>query len=354
MIGGCATAPAPATGPAVTPQAQASTARAEQVETLLRAGRSLAAEHKPVEAEVQLRRAIQLAWGFGAPWARYRADGFSALAQCLIEQKRIADARDAMDQALRLLKPGSLADDQLISDLEALRAESFRDEQNPTLAVAPFAAAIQAASRHPAELAPPLILLSLRLAETLQGLGRRQEATNTLDRALAVAKEHREQQGGAALARRVASALAALYDAAGEPARAQALLAEFGAAPERAPTVTVAVAASPAAPSNGSTSNAANTSNTAKEVAAMQADFRACYRKSLATNSDIEGKVELILQVAADGHVTNVKAQASSLPHYAVDCLVKRAALGRFDPPMGGATQFTLPVTFVKQEHEEF
>ena len=342
MTGGCATAPATATVPAAsTAQAQASPERAKQVETLLRAGRSLAAEHKPADAEVQLRRAIQLAWGFGAPWSRYRADGLSALAQCLVEQKRVADARDAMEQALRLLKPGSLADDQLISELEARRAESFRDEQNPSLAVAPFAAAIEAASRHPAELAPPLILLSLRLAETLQGLGRRQEATNTLDRALTVAKE---QHGGAALARRVASALAVLYDAAGEPARAHALLAEFGAAQNPAPTVTGAAgAAAPAA-----------ASNTAKEVAAMQADFRACYRRSLATNSDVEGKVDLVLQVAADGHVTNVKAQGSSLPNYAVDCLLKRASIARFDPPMGGATQLMLPVTFVKQDREEF
>ncbi len=315
--------------------------RAKQVETLLGAGRSLAAQHKPAEAEVQLRRAIQLAWGFGAPWSRYRADGLSALAQCLVDQKRVADARDAIEQALRLLKPGSLADDQLISDLEARRAESFRDEQNPSMAVAPFAAAIQAASRHPTELAPPLILLSLRLAETLQGLGRRQEATTTLDRALTVAKE---QRGGAALARRVASALAVLYDAAGDPARAQALLAEFGAAQNPPPTVTPAAGgAAPAA-----------ASNTAKEVAAMQADFRACYRRSLATNSDVEGKVELVLQVAADGHVTNVRAERSTLPAYSVDCLRERASIARFDPPMGGATQLTVPVTFVKQEHEEF
>ncbi len=340
MTGGCATAPAPASAPATSAsQTQVSAARAQQVETLLGAGRSLAAEHKPTEAEVQLRRAIQLAWGFGAPWSRYRADGLSALAQCLLDQKRIADARDAIEQALRLLKPGSLADDQLISDLEARRAESFRDEQNPSMAVAPFAAAIEAASRHPAELAPPLILLSLRLAETLQGLGRRQEATNTLGRALTVAKE---QQGGAALARRVASALAVLYDAAGDPAHAQALLAEFGAAQNPAPTVAAGGAVPAAAP------------NTTREVAAMQADFRACYRKSLATNSDVEGKVDLVLQVAADGHVTDVKAIRSSLPNYAVDCLIKRASVGRFDPPMGGATQFTLPVTFVKQEHEEF
>ncbi len=342
---GCGGAPTPtpttATATAAVRPEQQATARAKQVETLLDAGRSLAKQHRPAEAEVQLRRAIQLAWGFGPPWSRYRADALSVLAQCLVDQQRTADARDALEQALKLLKPGALADDRLIADLEARRAESFRGD--PSLAVAPFAAAIQAASRHPAELGPPLILLSLRLAETLQGLGRRQEATNTLDRALSVAKQ---QQGGAALARRVASALAALYEAAGDPARAQALRAEFGAAQNPPPTLAPAKGAAAA--------GSAAASNTAKEVAAMQADFRACYRASLATNSDVEGKVELLLQVAADGHVTNVKAQGSSLPNYAVDCLIKRASIARFDPPMGGATQLTLPVTFIKQEHEEF
>ena len=47
-------------------------ARAARVETLLGSGRAFVQQKRLPEAEMQLRQAIQLAWGFAEPWLRYR------------------------------------------------------------------------------------------------------------------------------------------------------------------------------------------------------------------------------------------------------------------------------------------
>src|SRR6185295_13960762 len=101
----------------------------------------------------------------------------------------------------------------------------------------------------------------------------------------------------------------------------------------------------PAAASERAGATAASSTSSAKpnlggdkatlEVASMQADFRACYQASLADDYDLAGKVELVIRVAADGRVADVKATGPSLPPTTVDCLLRRAALARFDPPEG-------------------
>ena len=339
MVCGCASSQPPATAAvALTAQQQAAAARAQQVETQLALGRALSTQHRAADAEQQLRRALQLSWGFGEPWSRYRADGLGELGRALFAQGRTTDARAAVTEALGLLKPGALASDRQISELETTRAESFRYDQQPALAIAPFAAAVTATSRHPAELATAQIALSLRLADTLQRLGERQRATKTLEGVLDMARS----QAGATLAERVAQALAPLYEAAGEPRRARELLAAYGGALD----------SSPSAPSPSANAANASPNSTAKEVVSMQADFRACYRASLADDGDVQGKVELVIQIAADGRVVNVKADGGGLPTNAVNCLLKRASIAQFDPPMGGATVLTVPVTFVKQEND--
>jgi tetratricopeptide (TPR) repeat protein len=294
---------------------KAADARALQVEQLLRSGRALGLAHQPKDAEPPLRKAIALAWGFGPPWSKLRARGLSELARTLLAEGRGAEARAAVEQALALLEPGALDDDQRISELETTRGESLRDGQQLGAAVTPFTAAVQATERHPAQLAPALVAISLRLAETLEALGRRQHAKQVLERALFVAKQ---PAVGAELAGRLNSALAAFSETR---AVNQPLLAAAGA-------------------------------NTAKQVVAMQSDFRACYQASLAEQRDVAGRVALVISIAADGHVSNVKTDGTGLPISIVDCLVRRASVARFEPPKGGSAVITVPVTFVQQEND--
>jgi hypothetical protein len=290
-------------------------ARAGQVERLLSAAQTLGWQYRPREAEARLRQAIALGWGYGAPWSQYRARGLSQLARALLVQDRQSEAREAAEQGLALLQPGALANDQQISELETTRAEAFRDEAQLGAAVAAFNAALQATERHPAPLAPAQIAISLRLADTLAALGRRQDAKQVLERASFVA---RQPAVGAKLAARLREALAAFADA---PATERPQLAAASA-------------------------------NTLQQVAAMQAEFRACYHASLAEERDVAGRVALVLSIAADGHVSNVKTDGSGLPISTVDCLVKRASLARFEPPQGGSAVIRVPVTFVKQEND--
>jgi hypothetical protein len=327
---------APETAPVQTPVATPRVdARGARVEALLGEGRQLLQQQRPRDAESKLRQAIDQAYGFGAPWSYYRADALSELARAVLAQGRTADAQSAVVEALALLKPGALDADQRISVLETTRAEALLVEGQTGVAVKRFAVAAQAAARHSAELAPAQVAISLRLAETLQASGRRLEARMTLERSLEAA---RNKAVGAALAARFARELAGLYDAT-ESANAQALLAEL------APGSTLESRARQAAAPEAETT-------AAHELVALQADFRACYRTAALDHADVAGRVALMLSVEADGHVSSVKADASNLPVSAIDCLKRRALLARFDPPKGGATVITVPVTFVKQEND--
>ena len=293
------------------------------MEALLSAGRALAEQHRPADAEAPLRAAVQASWGFGAPWPAYREEALATLARCVFAEGRSADARALVADALALLKPGSLTNDRRISEIETMRAEAFRNEQRPELAVPSFRKAVEASARHPTELAPALIVISVRLAETLQSLGQHQDATNVLQRALAVA---RREPSGHTLAERVALALT-------PPSSAPS--------PRSAPS-----------PSGDTSASAGSTGSAAQEVVAMQADFRACYRASLANDADVQGRVQLVIRIAADGHVADVKADGSGLPAPTINCLLRRAWLARFEPPKGGSAVITVPVTFVKQEND--
>lgn len=312
-------------------------ARAARVERLLGAGRAAARAQRWQDAQASLRQAVTAAYGFGSPWSGYRSEALSELARSLLAEGRPAEARAVVDEASALLRSGGADADQWISELETTRAEAFLKEKQPALAVAPFETAVQAAARH-RELSPAQLAISLRLAQTLEALGRRQDAKTALVRTLSIA---RRPEIGPDLARRLARALAALYEASGEPAKARALLAELApgdaiAAPNEPATAPAAIEAA---------------SNPA-EVVAMQADFRACYRAAVQDHADVAGRVALVISIAADGHVSDVKATGSALPVSTVDCLKRRAALARFEPPKGGGTTITVPVTFVQQEND--
>ena len=332
----CAGAPDTASLRGSATEAQQADERAVRVKALLGTGRELLRQQRARDAEPQLRAAVEVAYGFGAPWSSYRADALSELARCLLAQGRTADARAAVDEALPLLLAGEVDADQRISELETTRAEALLEEEQANAAALRFEVAAQAAARHFAELAPAQVAISLRLAQTLQRLGRRQDAKMALERSLQAA---RRPEVGAKLTERFARALAALYDASGEPARGRALLAELAPA----------AAAEARARQTGQTSSGAGA---AHELVALQAEFRACYRAAAEDHADVAGRVALVLSIAADGHVSSVKADASGLPVSAVDCLKRRAALARFEPAKGGVRVLTVPVTFVKQEND--
>jgi len=342
---GGSTGPAPAKAPSVA-EATPDQARAAEVQTLLRSGRSFVQQKRLQEGEMQLRQAIRLAWGFAEPWPQYRAEALTSLGHCLVKQQRTADAREAVAQALALTKPGMLADDRRIFELQITKAEAFRVEHDTLAAVDPFTAAVEVASRHPRELSPPFVQASLKLSETLEALGRHQAATKALERALEVAKQSPE---AAPLGPNVAQALAAIYEESGEPRRAQELLADYATATPESPAAKSGNA-SVATPSPSAAKRSPSSDKAALELASMQADFRACYQASLADDYDLAGKVELVIRVAADGRVAAVTANGPSLPPTAVECLLRRAALARFDPPAGGSGTITVPVTFVNQD----
>jgi tetratricopeptide (TPR) repeat protein len=302
-------------------------ARAARVRLLLDAAQALATQKMWPEAEADLRKALELSYGFVAPWPQHRGEALLQLARCLVAQQRYAEARRFADQGLRLLHPGSLRDDQQLLALELARAEAFRGEQQVQGASSALASAVAAAERHPVEMAEALVDASLRLATELQATGQSFQASKTLERALAIARSGSQRGLGA----RIAQPLALLYDASGEPKRAQELRREYG------------LSAPPASAASSSSENV-------RGVAAMQADFRACYQASLEHESTPEGAVRLVIRIGPDGRVAEVKAAGLKLPRSTVDCLLKRAALARFEPPEGGSAIITVPVTFVKQD----
>jgi hypothetical protein len=82
----------------------------------------------------------------------------------------------------------------------------------------------------------------------------------------------------------------------------------------------------------------------------MTAGFRSCYNRGLASNADIEGRIELRIQVGPAGEVQGVNATVNgNLPAGVVDCIKGRAKGARFQPPEGGAAAVSASYTFVKQ-----
>lgn len=332
---GCAASESTANAPA--PSAPSAVdRRAAQVQALIGEGRRLSVPGHYAEAEAPLRQAVKLGYGFSEPWRSYRAEALSILARSLLAQHRPTDARDAVDQGLTLTSPGSVIDDQRIAQLQLTRAEAFKAEDAALASVQPYSDAIEATARH-RELSLHCAILSIELARTLETLGRHQTATKTLERALTIATATPDS---AARAPEIASLLAGIYEQTGDPRRARDLRAQY---------LNQSAAAAPD-PAKAGSDKPTPPENAGQQVASMQADFRACFRASLADDYDLAGKVSLTLRLAPDGHVAEVKANAPSLPRATVECLVRRATIARFDPPGDGNPVLTVPVQFVKQD----
>ncbi|HKY39867.1 MAG TPA: tetratricopeptide repeat protein [Polyangiaceae bacterium] len=280
------------------------------------------------------------------------------LASCLVSLKRTAEARPLLAEALALWQPGSAEADRRIFVLQIVLGESHRYDKNNELAVAPFRAAIEAASRHEAERAVALVEAATRLASTLSLLKRHDEAIAILDHALKVAQRY---PSSAQYSTRIALELAGAYYSAGKHDRALELLDSFQTTgrtlrtsdmtfsdvPARelfapAPPPATPRASTPA-PSSG------NVQNTARRVAEMRADFRKCYQAALVEDAQLLGSVRIRIEVGADGRVTESKGLGFGLPVELVDCVLRRAAATEFDAPEGGKAVIMVPVTFGKE-----
>jgi hypothetical protein len=345
-----------------------------KVKALLESGRAFNRENRRTEAEQVLRRAVLLARELPEHDDQLRAEALAELACTLVVTQRSAEARTLLQQ-MDIAPFGSIAADTLFVQQQMILAESYRYESESVRAEGPFRRAIEAASRHPAELAARLIEASLRLAAIL-GSRRAQDAVPLLESALVVAETNPR---GATSVYRVASTLLDAYSAvpedehtalrkqelwlryAGGAREIEGATLELRDVPPRElftlkadaeprpdgvlPTVRPSV---PATPPTERPSDAGNVSNAALVVAAMRAEFQRCYVDSLAAQPDVQGRVHLALKVGADGAVARARAGGMGLPTSLLDCVLRRAALGKFNPPDGGAAVIVIPVTFVK------
>jgi hypothetical protein len=85
-------------------------------------------------------------------------------------------------------------------------------------------------------------------------------------------------------------------------------------------------------------------------VARMTAGVRACYNRGLAANPDLQGRVELRIQVGPGGEVQSVAASSSgNLSSDVLSCIKGRAQALRFSPPEAGQAVVSTSYTFVKQ-----
>ena len=78
-------------------------------------------------------------------------------------------------------------------------------------------------------------------------------------------------------------------------------------------------------------------SNADRVVAGMRAGFRACYNRGLATNPDLQGRVNIVATVGPNGEVSNAVPQGqAALGDEVVQCVIRRVKSANFDPPQGG------------------
>lgn len=100
----------------------------------------------------------------------------------------------------------------------------------------------------------------------------------------------------------------------------------------------------------GGTNVSGQVADANRVVARMTAGVRACYNRGLAANPDLQGRVELKIQVGPGGEVSSVAATSSgSLTSDVVACIKSRARSLRFNPPEAGQAVVSTSYTFVKQ-----
>ena len=376
VIDGCASKQGPRTPTAAAQPAReqpSSTANLAAVRQLIDDAKALSRERQDQRAETTARQAAQLASALSPQDPLLLSEALAQLASCLVLLKRTDEARQLVQRGLALAEGGTLEGQKRRFQLQMSLAESFRYENRPELAIAPFRAAIEAASlpQHEQELASRHAEGSRRLAATLNGLRRHAEATAALESALQVAQRHGQEDDRARLAMQLAFSYVELHGVEkaltllkalgvrGRRLRTDAMafsdapVEEFlpspptgaaGSQPAATPTTTT-----PPAPLPPPARNTPAVSNAAQRVEEMRADFRTCYQTSLEADPYLRGTARIVIKVAADGRVAEVKTLGIGLHVDTVDCLLRRAATAQFDPPEGGSAVIAVPVSFVQR-----
>lgn len=318
------------------------------------------AEKQYPQAATELERSISIRKNLvsGDPLTIATLEG--ELASVLLKLGRHSEVRSLVQEALSRLSSGGAREDSVIFQLQTTLAESwFRED--PSKAVAAYTAAVEAASRHEAAMAPQLVEALRYLAGAHVSDGQRERAVATLERALPIAERHEETREKVdALARLLiemhefgeqASLAAAVFEKYATVRKLDAVEGTIrDVSSARAPSPAPAELPESTPDSKSKALASATVTNVTQVVGGMRQGFRACYDAELARQPWFEGSVKLTIEVGETGQVTAVTARFLGLPVAVVDCVLRHAAAASFEPPEGGKAVISLPVTFVSNQ----
>ena len=101
----------------------------------------------------------------------------------------------------------------------------------------------------------------------------------------------------------------------------------------------------------GGTSATVPVNGADRVIAALRGRFKACYQQGLATDPSMSGKVVMSTKIGPNGEVASVSpASNSGLSDGVVQCIARAIRNAQFDPPGGGGSVLSVPVTFVQQK----
>lgn len=101
----------------------------------------------------------------------------------------------------------------------------------------------------------------------------------------------------------------------------------------------------------GGTSATVPVNNADRVIAGLRGRFKACYQQGLASDPSMSGKVVMSTKIGPNGEVASVSpASNSGLSEGVVSCIARAIRNAQFDPPGGGGSTLSVPVTFVQQK----
>ena len=85
-------------------------------------------------------------------------------------------------------------------------------------------------------------------------------------------------------------------------------------------------------------------------IARLRPSFRSCYNKGLDKNPNMAGTMDLIIDIAPNGEVTNVsKGGGTGLSSDVEACIEGKVKSASFDAPGGAGAKLRVPLTVVRQ-----
>lgn len=286
-----------------------------------------------VEGELRWSKALLLLRAQPKPEPALLIDVLQGLAISYGGAGRAVRSREVAEQALRLLEPGTAADDALIWRLERAIGKSYTLERRSTLAIASHRQALAAAARHPDELRESVIQSHMDLSAVLARAGDDSSATSSAEEALQAARQtgKRDRVTHGAILNLVAT-----YVKVGRWDAAQQLLDEERgvlrtwrpryAQPEDAPLDegVLRPIARGRIPDSG-------------EIDVRLSDACAyCAYRFRGARPAATATAQLTTVVGPDGSVSEVNLTAFGLDEPTADCMVLQAAAIRFPAPEGG------------------